>query len=605
MAELPKQSAQNSATQVDEAGDFLAQFLANPANFTPPPAPKAPAKAPAFVPAPSNLSSSFSLPSPSNFALPPTSSNSVGFNSFSLPVANPPPFAALPAEASPYSPPMTTDFSSTAEEDALSISDLISGLLEQAPLPPANFAPLPSPFDILPPISEPETKGKGKKAKVANPAKDLPQDKDQKRIEILRAKAAKLQTKFEQDEQIRQQKLAERQAALELKRQEAGENSRKQTKFQKEQEKQARQQQQQEAKQLKLEEKRREQLLKIQEEEQKRLMLLQEKAAQSRESLDEKQLHQQKKQAQLELKEQEKRLKLEVKDRETLAHLREKEQQKLLNANLTPEMKAQQKQLEAQRKIEQKQARQQQKDAQIEQKYQAADAKKSRKEQELLSQLGLLGIPEDQITPEQQAKIEALKAISSSGTGSKNLGIYAGGAIALLVVAFSLILAFVLVPAEVSLGDLKAPEKSIKYDFKSEAIDEIKKNLFTARNWDTKTQKKFELELLAGTNAGSANDIINSFISSIKEKEDYKPVQPADIALAQQIVPRGVGVGPRPLLFTKKDMDKDGSLYMVMVIPMNGNQGAANAMNKAVQIVNSPVVAGGSLIIMARVKLPS
>lgn len=498
----PKES--QTTTEYDEAGDFLAQFLAsNPQN--------------------------------SVVAAPPP------------PVSEPVKFAA-PAPVAPAS--------AAKEEGDVSLANLFPDLFETnidtlignrngpgsvaTPAPavaPGPEEPLPSPFDILPPLETPTPAGE------LSPA-------ERKR----REKQAKLERKGEEEARKREEKARK----VEQMRSQIGQKDQQRlTSIQKKAlAEQAKAQKQEEAEQARLE--------KLRQKEQEKQAKLRAKEEADRNKLSKEQ------------KEQEKQARLEQKA---------KEQQE----------KTQQKQLEKQIKLQQKQA---DKEGRLERKEKGKLFEQERKEKELIAQMGWLPANGEELSEEQKSKLDMLRAASRGGNG--NTAIFVAVALALFMIAGFLVLAFFIIPPDISLGDFKAPDNSARYDVKSDTIDNVKKTVITVKGYDQKLAKRVDVEMLAATNAGSLDQISIYYNNLMKEKE-YGTPQQLDPTLAYALAPRGVGAGPRPVFF-KKDKEPD-YIMVLMLVPLN-NQGVVNAINSQVNIINSPVSPSGTLILMMKVKLP-
>jgi len=278
-----------------------------------------------------------------------------------------------------------------------------------------------------------------------------------------------------------------------------------------------------------------------------------------------------------------------------LSRQREKEQQRLMRP--TSEQQALIKQRRQEEKLQANQRK-------LEAKEQSREQKLDHKHQERLAQLGLLAQPGQELTPEQQAKAEALRHVPDA-TNSKTPILIAVG-LALLLMAAGVIMAFFIIPADVELGELKAPGKSVRYDFNASVLDTVKKAIATAKGLDEKKLKRLEVEMVAATNPQTPGQIIDYFNAAIKEKDkDFVPNQPLDPVLVPTLSLRGIGIGTRPVVWIKKGSAGSlDDLYLAVAVPLVNSPGATAALNSLVQTPNGPVSATGSLIVLARAKIP-
>jgi chemotaxis protein histidine kinase CheA len=540
MAKLPEPS--RAATEFDDAGDFLAQFLsANPQNFAPPP-PPAPIVA-----------------EPAQVAAPVSSTRPVA------PVAfNPPPAPAPVAAPEP-------------ETGSISLADLLPDLF-------GDEAPTASPFNPGPqvPVSPPASPSQTAQPNPAlpNPVEVLP-PASQPRFEVeLSPKERKQQeklAKLEQKKQARLAKLEQKQEAKLAKLE------------QKNQTKAAKQEQKRLAAQTKLLPKEEQRLAQIQQQ----TLQEQQKQRQIEEARREKE---QQKQAQIEQKESYQRAKLtrEQKAREKQLQLELKEREKQIRL----EQKAQEKEVRQAQKERERELRLVEKEAQKAEKEQDKQLKAELKEKEKLARLGLLAAEGEELTEEQKFKLDALKSMGSGG--SSNIPVFIAGAIALFIVAGFLMLT-VLVPSEVTLDDLKAPDNSVRFDFKDGITDGMVKAIVDTKGFDAKTAKQIKVSMVAATNTMSPGQVADYFTKLAKEKE-FRNSSELDPAVLQGMTPRGVGPVVRAMAWPTKDPTKY-ELMVVLLIPLNG--GSAGALNPQVQNANGPASGSGTIILMGKVSLPT
>ncbi|MEI6046795.1 MAG: hypothetical protein WCS37_20810, partial [Chloroflexota bacterium] len=371
---------------------------------------------------------------------------------------------------------------------------------------------------------------------------------------------------------------------------------------QKEQAKKAELAQKEQAKKTELAQKEQAKKTELAQKEQAKLVKIQQKALADQEKQQQKDLAEQEKQAKIQQKEAEKEARL--REKEARERAKPTEEQKAQARQEQLEQKEREKELKAQQKEVEKEERLQRKEVEKEERLQRKETesldKLERKEKEQLAQLGLLAVDGQKLTEEQEAKIEALRNLPQSGGST---AIFVAIALALLLVAGGLVLAFFIIPQEVSLGDLKAPEKSIRYDFNSDALDTIKKNFIKASGYDTKMAKRVNLDMLTATNPDSPDNIYKYFNDSMKEK-GYNTSQPLAATTASSLTPPGVGSVKKSVFWAKKESKPIDPLPILILVQLDGNSKSVESINKQVQIINSPVGAAGTLLILARLELP-
>lgn len=280
-----------------------------------------------------------------------------------------------------------------------------------------------------------------------------------------------------------------------------------------------------------------------------------------------------------------------------------KEQKKREKA-MQKAQKAREKELSDAQKAQERQVRQAQKEQEQAQKGQEISARQSKKTQEEqadLARLGLIAADGEELTSEQQIKLEAFRNLKKGGGGNKNTPILIAVGVTLVVIAFSLVLAFFIIPPEISLGDMKAPDKSVRYEVKPSVIDQIKREVVALKAYDEKKAKRVQVEMLAVTNPGNQAQILDYYNNSMKEK-GYPNGELLDSGLASALSPRRLGTGGRPMFWPKKE-SQERSLVIVISLANNpGNLAAANDI--IIQQSETPLTPNGSFVMMIKFNLP-